>query len=155
MPCRLWAWRLPPRAAAQRRKRLRAQAKSKGVKLSAQPLQLAGWTLLVSNAPSALMSGAEALVLYRARWQIELLFKLWKSVGEIDGGAGFRSQNPYRILCEIYAKLIGQIVAHWVILSPARGRTKRAACIRWCKQFRSSVCVWPADWGALAPYNAS
>ena len=63
------------------------------------------------------MSAQEAQVLYRVRWQLELLFKLWKGVGEIDGGSGWRSQKPERILCEVYAKLPGQIVAQWVIVS--------------------------------------
>lgn len=85
--------------------------------MSRERLRLAGWTILASNAPARLLSQAEALVLYRARWQIERLFRLWKEVGEIDGGPGWRSQKAERILCEVYAKLLGQIVEHWVILS--------------------------------------
>ena len=53
------------------------------------------------------------LVLARARWQIELLFKLWKQYGQIDQ---WRSQNPWRILCEVYAKLVAVIIQHWVLL---------------------------------------
>jgi hypothetical protein len=39
------------------------------------------WTLLVTNPSADLLSLREALVLLRARRQIELLFKLWKSHG--------------------------------------------------------------------------
>ncbi|MEJ5200559.1 MAG: IS4/IS5 family transposase, partial [Anaerolineae bacterium] len=28
-----------------------------------------------------------------------------------------RSRNPWRILCEIYAKLIGQVILHWMLLT--------------------------------------
>ena len=56
---------------------------------------------------------AEALVLLRVRWQIELLFKLWKSQGQVDTS---RRQQPWRILCEVYAKLISLIVLPWVLL---------------------------------------
>jgi len=52
-------------------------------------------------------------VIARCRWQIELLFKLWKQYGRIDQS---RSQRPWRILCEVYAKLLGMVVQHWVLL---------------------------------------
>jgi IS4 transposase len=55
----------------------------------------------------------EALVLGRMRWQIELLFKLWKSHGHVDES---RSTKPWRILCEVYAKLLAMLVQHWVFL---------------------------------------
>ena len=55
----------------------------------------------------------EALALVRARWQIELLFKLWKSQGQVDT---WRTQKPWRILCEVYAKLLAQLVQHWLFL---------------------------------------
>ena len=54
--------------------------------------------------PPELLSIEEALVLARVRWQIELLFKLWKSEGLLDQS---RSKQPLRILAEVYAKLWG------------------------------------------------
>ena len=33
----------------------------------------------MTNCPPELLNWKEVVVLYRARWQIELLFKLWKS----------------------------------------------------------------------------
>jgi hypothetical protein len=49
----------------------------------------------------------------RARWQIELLFKLWKQHGCIDEWNG---SKPWRVLCEVSAKLLAMIVQHWVLL---------------------------------------
>jgi len=74
---------------------------------------MADWTVFITNAPVALLTVEEALVLGRARWQIELLFKLWKSHGRIDES---RSQQPWRILCEVYAKLLALVVQHWLLL---------------------------------------
>jgi hypothetical protein len=65
------------------------------------------WTILLTNVPHELLSIDEALVLARCRWQIELCWKLWKQVGKVDT---WRSAKPYRILTEIYAKLLGCVI---------------------------------------------
>ena len=57
---------------------------------------------LIPRCTSDLLTLTEVLVLLRARWQIELLFKLWKSHGHIDES---RSAQPWRVLTEVFAKL--------------------------------------------------
>ena len=57
------------------------------------------------------LTSRQVLALLRVRWQVELLFKLWKSHAKVDE---WRSHNPWRILCEIYAKLIGLVLSHWL-----------------------------------------
>ena len=81
--------------------------------MSATRLALAAWTLFVTNVPAERLTLREALVLGRMRWQIELLFKLWKSQGHVDES---RSTKPWRILCEVYAKLLAMLVQHWIFL---------------------------------------
>ena len=116
LPTRLLAVRVPPLVAAERRRKLRLAAKRKGALASAARLALADWTVVVTNVPAAQLTVAEALVLYRARWQIEVVFHLWKSQGQV---AVWRSRQPWRILCEVYAKLIGLVIQHWVLLTGA------------------------------------
>jgi|SRR5215216_60758 len=116
LPCRVLAVRVPPAVAAQRRVRLKAEARHKQQPVSAERLALAEWTVLVTNAPAELLSVREALVLYRARWQIERLFRLWKEVGAVDQWCG---NQAWAILCEVYAKLLGCVVQHWLLLSGA------------------------------------
>jgi len=60
----------------------------------------------------------------RVRWQIELVFKLWKSAGHL---AHSRSEQPWRVLYEVYAKLLGLIVQHWVMVPSLWGYPDRSA----------------------------
>lgn len=84
---------------------------------------LAGWVILLTNAPAALLTFDQALELYRVRWQIELLFKLWKSEGLIDH---WRTANPWRILCELYAKLTALLIQHWLLITGCWQRLDRS-----------------------------
>ena len=113
LSARLLIQRVPQEVADQRRRRIRKTARDKGVTPSAAALALAEWTILMTNIPSELLSIAEALVVTKVRWQIELLFKLWKSHGQIDS---WRTSKPARILCEVYAKLLAMVVQHWALV---------------------------------------
>ena len=111
--CRLIAVRVPPEVAQQRRERVEQEAHKVGRAVSQRRLALCGWTVLLTNAPAALLSLAEALAARRVRWQIELLFRVWKDEGRLDESRGRKS---YRVLCEVLAKLLGQVVQHWATL---------------------------------------
>lgn len=113
LPVRLVAIRVPPEVVRRRRHQLRQEAQRKQQPLSSQRLALASWTLYVTNIPPHLLTLQEAPILGMTRWQIELLFKRWKSDLLIDQ---FRSTDPWRVLCEFYAKLLTAIVQHWLLL---------------------------------------
>jgi hypothetical protein len=71
-------------------------------------------------------------VLLRERWQMEMLSKLWKQYGRIDE---WRTANPWRVLCELYAKLIGLLLQHWLIILFAQAGMNSAVWSswrRWC-----------------------
>jgi hypothetical protein len=128
LPCRLIARRVPTEVAAQRRQRLLDKCKKRGNRPSALSLALCDWTILVTNVPRVLLSVEEGMALGRMRWQIELIFKLWKSRGRIDE---WRGSKPRSALCETYGKLLAQLVRHWVIVVGAwslrdRSMTKAA-----------------------------
>jgi hypothetical protein len=130
--CRLIAVPVPQEVADQRRRRLQAEAKRHGRTVPAETLALAAWTIMITNVPPTLLTPREALILGRARWQIELLWKLWKSHGQI---AHWCSAKPWAILCELYAKLIGMLIQHWILLVGVwayadRSLTKAATTIR-------------------------
>lgn len=130
--CRLLVEHVPPEVVAQRRRKLQEYARKKQVTVTAETLALAEWTLLITDIPVNLLSIAEALVLMRVRWQVELLFKRWKSLFQVDL---WRSENPWRILTELYAKLIGVVIVNWFSLLdgwqlPLRSYWKAALTVR-------------------------
>lgn len=129
---RLLVLLVPQEVADQRRRRIRREARDKGRTPSAAALALAAWTILLTNVPATLLTRDEAVVLARVRWQIELLFKLWKSHGQIDQ---WRTAQPDRIRCEVYAKLIAMVVHHWTLIvgcwaDPHRSLVKAAMVVR-------------------------
>jgi hypothetical protein len=109
--CRLIAWRLPPAIAERRREKYRQQMKKKGSPVSARRLARCEWAMLVTNLPAAQLSIDEARVLYRARWQIELLFKRWKSQGCV---AEMTDDSLLRCLVKMWSRLLAAVVQQWI-----------------------------------------
>jgi hypothetical protein len=77
---RIIASALPPEKAAEARKKREQEAKKKGKQLQPDTLFLVGWMLLITNLPKRPWSYKRIIQLYRARWQIELLFKRMKQM---------------------------------------------------------------------------
>jgi hypothetical protein len=113
LPCRLVAVRVPESVAAHRRKQVRRKADKSGRRLSAERLALCEWTVVATNISMTGATIAEVLILLRVRWQLELLFKSWKSSGVCLTESS--SAKAWRVLCELYAKLLGAVVRQWVV----------------------------------------
>lgn len=129
---RLLAVRLPAEEAAKRRERVRREAKQRGRPVSQKKLDLCEWNILVTNAPEGLLGVEEACAVRRVRWQIELVFKVFKSEGQIDVT---RSRCPWRVQCELYAKLLGMVVQQWALLA-AGYQVLRHSARRACRRLR-------------------
>jgi len=102
-PLRLVAFRLSPESAARQRRGLRESMRTQGRTPSAKALQLAGWLLLLTNAPEEKLPAAMMSYVYRLRWQVELIFRQAKTVLRLDKT---ESENPHRVQSEIWARLI-------------------------------------------------
>ncbi len=111
--CRVVARRASEEQVNRRHQKQDEYARKHGTEVSQRQRDWACWTIAITNVPAALLTLAEAFVLVRCRWQIELLWKLWKMQGLVDE---WHTTNEERILCEVYAKLLGLLLQHWVML---------------------------------------
>lgn len=132
LPCRLIAVRVPQKVAQQRQTRAKDEARQRPHKLQQSTLDLCEWTIIVTNLSHEQLSVDEAIILLRLRWQVELLFKLWKQVLTVDE---WRSQQPWQILTEVYTKLLIALIQHWIcVLScwhhPQRSLMKATLLLR-------------------------
>jgi Transposase DDE domain len=130
--CRLVGVRAPQEVADRRRQQAREKAAKKGRQPTAEYLELLGWSLFVTNGDALDLPWKAVVVLYRTRWQIELLFKLWKSHNRLarhrQGAAALE------VLALFYAKLLGVLLQHWMLLATAwrmagRSLTKAARAL--------------------------
>ena len=67
-----------------RRRKANKLAKSRCYKSSEKNQKLLEWSLFITNIPENKITAEQILIIYKARWQIELLFKLYKSHIRID-----------------------------------------------------------------------
>jgi hypothetical protein len=117
LPCRLVAVRVPQEVANRRRQQAREKAAKKGRQPTEEYLELLGWSLFVTNCGEEELTWKAVVVLYRARWQIELLFKLWKSHNQLARHR--EGARALEVMAVFYAKLLGVLLQHWVLVATA------------------------------------
>lgn len=103
IPARLIAYRVPEAISAQRRRTAHAKAKKEGRTLSQRSLTLLDFTLFITNVELETWLAEVIGTIYRIRWQMELMFKDWKSRLKMDVLHGI---NKFRIQSLIYARAI-------------------------------------------------
>ena len=143
LPVRLILAPVPLAVAQERRRKLRATARKQGRTPQAATLARCGWTLLLTNAPEVKLPTSVCLTVYRVRWQVELVFKLWK------GEAGLRTtlaQEKHRAECEIYAKFIALLYFNRLLgMLPGWLRSELSEVKAW----QQLKCEWGKYWGSL------
>jgi len=148
LPARLVLVRVPEEVIEKRQERIRQDAKRKGREANAEVLRRAAWTILITNVPKEHLSLSQVIVLQRARWQIERLFRLWKEGGKVDE---WRGRTRWRILCEIYAKIIALLIQQWLLVvgtwqDPYRSLVKAANVVRQSAPELLSALVGECSW---------
>ncbi len=106
---RLVVEQVPEQVAAKRRAQQKAkearQSKSGKYRWKTSPLKelLLGYNLYLTNTTGEQLPAERVQLYYRLRWQVELLFKIWKSVMEIDKVG---QMSIFRFECYLYSRLI-------------------------------------------------
>lgn len=102
-PIRLLIEKVPQQVYEQRLKKAEREAKKKGRKLSKVKKTRMWFNVFMTNVEKGRLSHRAVQEIYRLRWQIELIFKTWKSYGELDE---VKPMKQARFECMLYAKLI-------------------------------------------------
>lgn len=115
-PARMIVVLLPPDVYARRIRIKVSEGKRNGYSMSEEYRALAHFNIYICNIPRDAMSAESVCNLYHIRWQIELVFKSWKSIMKIDE---LRKMRKERFLTTIYGKLLW-IFIHWKFFSECR-----------------------------------
>lgn len=105
---RLIVSRVDQETYKKRTKKAQIAAKSKGYELSDKFKTCAWLNLFITNIPKQWLATGQIKTTYSLRWQIELIFKVWKSQAQINKVKAMKVQ---RFQCQLMAKLL------WVLLN--------------------------------------
>lgn len=94
---------VPEKVYEERVRKVNKNNKEKGWTTSEEYKSRCRFNLFVTNVPTENLSVDDTILLYRLRWQIELMFKNWKSVCKIDK---IKPMKYERFACLLFAKLI-------------------------------------------------
>ncbi len=100
---RLVAAKLDPTATRRAKRRARRKAQKAGRTITAPTLAVAGWLLLITTLDAATWATADVLYVYRARWQVELVFKKMKQLLRLNQ---IRSKHRTSVEATVRALLI-------------------------------------------------
>lgn len=106
--CRLVIERVPDQEYRKRLKNAECSAKKHGVGLSEEHKIRCRYNTFITNVNRAILPIEKIRKTYYLRWQIELVFKTWKSTFEIHK---IKRMKTERMECQLLAKLL------WVLLN--------------------------------------
>jgi len=105
MKTRLLAYLVPEEVFNKRRREYNKKYKERTA--SAELIARQRFTILITNVSKEMWPWEIVGTVYKIRWQIELLFKVWKSQLDFDYLEGTK---PERIYCLIYARLLAIVL---------------------------------------------
>lgn len=116
LPIRLIISLLPNDVYEKRIRTRNKQNKTTGYTTSRVYKDRAHFNLFLSNVPRTEIDFDGICKLYRVRWQVELIFKTWKSLIRISD---LRKMRCTRLQTTLYMNLLW-IIIHWEIIQPCR-----------------------------------
>lgn len=116
LPVRIIIDLVPEEVFSKRMQKVNKYNKRKGFTTSDSYADRARFNLIITNIPVELIPAPAIVGLYHVRWQIELVFKIWKSIFKVHE---IKKMKYHRWLCILYAKLI-LIAIYWQAIMPIR-----------------------------------
>ena len=116
IPVRLVIELMPDYIYEERMRKIHKLHKKKGYQTSEKYKFLSRFNLFITNVAKEVLPDKVISSLYRMRWQIELIFKIWKSIFGIHH---VRKMKYQRWLCLLHFKLLMMIV-NWNIIMAQR-----------------------------------
>lgn len=113
LPLRIHLQKMPEEILAKRlkkhkRKDSNQSNQKKHYQSSDFKKQLACYNIFITNASIEVLKTEQIYGFYRLRWQIEILFKIWKSLFQIDK---IGKMSIARFECYLYGKLIAILIS--------------------------------------------
>jgi hypothetical protein len=140
LACRLIAFRLSATEVNKRRRKLK-QLESKKQKIyTKKHRQLLGWSIYITNTTEEILPLNTIYEIYRLRWQIELIFKTWKSYFGIDYINAKSSINTLQTL--IYAKLIMIIIVYYFYSEAVFLKNEQLSYMKFIKLLKTDSLNW-------------
>lgn len=107
LPARVMIHRLTGDQTQTRLKNQAIREKKKGIIMKDKSKRLMSMNVYITNTSPEEVPPNYVHSLYSLRWQIEILFKTWKSFFEIDECKGIKKE---RLECHLYGQLIGILI---------------------------------------------
>ena len=128
---RLIVFKVPDHVYQQRIAKAKKSAKRKGHQLSDEYKARAAYSSFITNTKRKIMDARSVAQLYRIRWQVELKFKVWKSLTKVNKLSPMKVE---RFETQLLAKFIWLLINwkvffvlnHWVY-----DQNRRQTCSIW------------------------
>ena len=140
---RLIAVRMPDAIVNERRRQAHAVAKKRGYTPSQAHLTLLAWNLFVTNVPGTVWPPQMVGRAYAFRWQVELVFKSWKSGLQL---ATLTSTTKHSTLCYLYGRMV-LIVLIFALCPSLRAaawqqQQREVSLLKLVRHFQASADHW-------------
>lgn len=109
LPVRLQVTTVPDQVAEKRLRKVQKEAKKQGYAVGQRYKDRVGLNMFITNADQQQLPAEHLGKIYGLRWQIELIFKIWKSTLAI---AKVKKIKKARLECQLLARLL-LVVVGW------------------------------------------
>lgn len=113
LPVRVIFCRVPEQIKEERLRKAYSNSKTRNWKVTEEFKLWASITVFITNIPEQRIEKEKIPLIYKVRWQVELIFKTWKSHYKIHL---YKSVKKERIECYLYATLL-LILLHWQLFA--------------------------------------